>query len=91
MNIITFLIILFSLLSFIYIIYVLYEENKKYKKIKYYKYTIRYEIDYFKYMKMRNKMKKVIKKKKLQLKILKVILFMRRITNGKNNSYIYFI
>lgn len=60
-NIILLIIAIFLLM--IYMIYVLVDERKKWNKREFFKYTLYYEVDYFLYMNMVKKMKKVLLKK----------------------------
>lgn len=60
-NIILLIIAIFLLM--IYMIYVLVDERKKWDKREFFKYTLYYEVDYFLYMDMVKKMKKVLLKK----------------------------
>ena len=64
-NIILLIIAIFLLM--IYMIYVLVDERKKWNKREFFKYTLYYEVDYFLYMDMVKKMKKVLLKKRLEL------------------------
>lgn len=60
-NIILLIIAIFLLM--IYMIYVLVDERKKWNKCEFFKYILYYEVDYFLYMDMVKKMKKVLLKK----------------------------
>ena len=75
-NIILLIIAIFLLM--IYMIYVLVDERKKWNKREFFKYTLYYEVDYFLYMNMVKKMKKVLLKKKLELLWLNFLLLLRR-------------
>lgn len=75
-NIILLLIAIFLLM--IYMIYVLVDERKNWNKRKFFKYTLYYEVDYFLYMDMVKKMKKVLLKKRLELLWLNFLLLLRR-------------
>lgn len=59
------LVILAILLIVSYMVYVIIDERKKWNMREFFKYRIYYEVDYFLYMDMVKKMKKVLFKKKL--------------------------
>ena len=82
-NIILLIIAIFLLM--IYMIYVLVDERKKWNKREFFKYTLYYEVDYFLYMNMVKKMKKVLLKKKLELLWLNFLLLLRRFIIWKKN------
>lgn len=82
-NIILLIIAIFLLM--IYMIYVLVNERKKWNKREFFKYTLYYEVDYFLYMNMVKKMKKVLLKKKLELLWLNFLLLLRRFIIWKKN------
>lgn len=82
-NIILLIIAIFLLM--IYMIYVLVDERKKWDKREFFKYTLYYEVDYFLYMDMVKKMKKVLLKKRLELLWLNFLLFLRRFIIWKKN------
>ncbi len=82
-NIILLIIAIFLLM--IYMIYVLVDERKKWNKREFFKYTLYYEVDYFLYMNMVKKMKKVLLKKKLELLWLNFLLLLRRFITWKKN------
>lgn len=82
-NIILLIIAIFLLM--IYMIYVLVDERKKWNKREFFKYTLYYEVDYFLYMDMVKKMKKVLLKKRLELLWLNFLLFLRRFIIWKKN------
>lgn len=54
------LLIIVVVIILIFLIFIIIEERKKLNEIKYYKITIKYSMDYFKYMDMAKEMKKVI-------------------------------
>ena len=82
-NIILLIIAIFLLM--IYMIYVLVDERKKWNKREFFKYTLYYEVDYFLYMNMVKKMKKVLLKKRLELLWLNFLLLLRRFIIWKKN------
>lgn len=82
-NIILLIIAIFLLM--IYMIYVLVDERKKWNKREFFKYTLYYEVDFFLYMNMVKKMKKVLLKKKLELLWLNFLLLLRRFIIWKKN------
>ena len=59
------LVILAILLIVSYMVYVIIDERKKWNMREFFKYRIYYEVDYFLYMDMVKKMKKVLFKKKM--------------------------
>lgn len=73
------LVILAILLIVSYMVYVIIDERKKWNMREFFKYRIYYEVDYFLYMDMVKKMKKVLFKKKFELVYLSVLVFLRRI------------
>lgn len=73
------LVILAIILMVSYAIYVIIDERKKWNMREFFKYKIYYEADYYLYMDMVKKMKKVLFKKKLELVCLSVLVFLRRI------------
>lgn len=66
------LVILAILLIVSYMVYVIIDERKKWNMREFFKYRIYYEVDYFLYMDMVKKMKKVLFKKKFELVCLSV-------------------
>lgn len=73
------LVILAILLIVSYMVYVIIDERKKWNMREFFKYRIYYEVDYFLYMDMVKKMKKVLFKKKTELVCLSILVFLRRI------------
>lgn len=73
------LVILAILLIVSYMVYVIIDERKKWNMREFLKYRIYYEVDYFLYMDMVKKMKKVLFKKRLELVVLNILVFLRRI------------
>ena len=73
------LLIIAIILILIYAIVVIIDERKKWNMREFFKYRIYYEVDYFLYMDMVKKMKKVLFKKKFELVCLSVLVFLRRI------------
>ncbi len=73
------LVILAILLIVSYMVYVIIDERKKWNMREFFKYRIYYEVDYFLYMDMVKKMKKVLFKKRLELVVLNILVFLRRI------------
>lgn len=73
------LVILAILLIVSYMVYVIIDERKKWNKREFFKYTLYYEIDYFLYMDMVKKMRKVLFKKRLELVVLSILVFFRRL------------
>lgn len=71
------LVILAILLIVSYMVYVIIDERKKWNMREFFKYRIYYEVDYFLYMDMVKKMKKVLFKKKFELVCLSVLVFLR--------------
>ena len=59
------LLVIAMILILIYGIFVIIDERKKWNKKEFFKYTLYYEVDYFLYMYMIKKMKKVLFKKRL--------------------------
>ena len=59
------LLIIAMILILIYGIFIIIDERKKWNKKEFFKYTLYYEVDYFLYMDMVKKMKKVLFKKVL--------------------------
>lgn len=82
-NIILLIIAIFLLV--IYMIYILVNERKNWNKPEFFKYTLYYEVDYFLYMDMLKKMKKVLLKKRLELLWLNFLLLLRRFIIWKKN------
>lgn len=72
------LVILAILLIVSYMVYVIIDERKKWTMREFFKYRIYYEVDYFLYMDMVKKMKKVLFKKKFELVCLSVLIFALR-------------
>ena len=72
------LLVVAMVLILIYGIFVIIDERKKWNKREFFKYTLYYEIDYFLYMDMVKKMKKVLFKKRLELVVLNILVFFRR-------------
>ena len=70
------LLVIAMILILIYGIFVIIDERKKWNKKEFFKYTLYYEIDYFLYMDMVKKMKKVLFKKRLELVVLSILVFM---------------
>ena len=66
-------------LILIYVTYVIIDERKKWNKRELFKYTLYYEVDYFLYMDMVKKMKRVLLKKRLELIGLSILVFLRRL------------
>lgn len=73
------LLIIAMILILIYGIFVIIDERKKWNKKEFFKYTLYYEVDYFLYMDMVKKMKKVLFKKRLELVVLSILVFIRRL------------
>ena len=73
------LVILAILLIVSYMVYVIIDERKKWNMREFFKYRIYYEVDYFLYMDMVKKMKKVLFKKKNELVCLSILVFLKRI------------
>lgn len=73
------LVILAILLIVSYMVYVIIDERKKWNMREFFKYRNYYEVDYFLYMDMVKKMKKVLFKKKIELVYLSILVFLRRI------------
>lgn len=73
------LLVIGMILILIYGIFVIIDERKKWNKREFFKYTLYYEIDYFLYMDMVKKMKKVLFKKRLELIGLSILVFFRRL------------
>ena len=73
------LVILAILLIVSYMVYVIIDERKKWNMREFFKYRIYYEVDYFLYMDMVKKMKKVLFKKRLELVVLSILVFFRRL------------
>ena len=57
------LLVIAIVLTLIYVTYVIIDERKKCNKREFFKYTLYYEVDYFLYMDMVKKMKRVLLKK----------------------------
>lgn len=73
------LLVFAMILILIYGIFVIIDERKKWNKKEFFKYTLYYEVDYFLYMDMVKKMKKVLFKKRLELVWLSILVFFRRL------------
>ena len=73
------LLVIAMILILIYGIFVIIDERKKWNKKEFFKYTLYYEVDYFLYMDMVKKMKKVLFKKRLELVVLSILVFIRRL------------
>ena len=73
------LLVIAMILILIYGIFVIIDERKKWNKKEFFKYTLYYEVDYFLYMDMVKKMKKVLFKKRLKLVVLSILVFIRRL------------
>ena len=73
------LVILAILLIVSYMVYVISDERKKWNMREFFKYRIYYEVDYFLYIDMVKKMKKVLFNKKIELVCLSILVFLRRI------------
>lgn len=73
------LLVIAMILILIYGIFVIIDERKKWNKKEFFKYTLYYEVDYFLYMDMVRKMKKVLFKKRLELVVLSILVFIRRL------------
>lgn len=73
------LLVVAMILILIYGIFVIIDERKKWNKKEFFKYTLYYEVDYFLYMDMIKKMKKVLFKKRLELVWLSILVFFRRL------------
>lgn len=73
------LLVIAIILILIYVIYIIIDERKQWNKREFFKYTLYYEVDYFLYMNMVKKMKKVLFKKRLELIWLSILVFFRMI------------
>ena len=73
------LLVVAMILILTYGIFVIIDERKKWNKKDFFKYTLYYEVDYFLYMDMVRKMKKVLFKKRLELVVLSILVFIRRL------------
>ena len=73
------LLVVAMILILTYGIFVIIDERKKWNKKDFFKYTLYYEVDYFLYMDMVRKMKKVLFKKRLELVVLNILVFFRRL------------
>ena len=73
------LLVIAMILILIYGIFVIIDERKKWNKKEFFKYTLYYEVDYFLYMDMIKKMKKVLFKKRLELVVSSILVFFRRL------------
>ena len=73
------LLVVAMILILTYGIFVIIDERKKWNKKEFFKYTLYYEVDYFLYMDMVKKMKKVLFKKRLELVVLSILVFIRRL------------
>lgn len=69
----------------VYMVYVIVDERKKWNKREFFKYTLYYEVDYFLYMDMVKKMKKVLFKKRIELLWLSILVIIRWLFVWKNN------
>jgi len=66
-------------LLMICMIYLVINERKEWNKRKFFKYTIYYEVDYFLYIDMVKKMKRILLKKRIEILWLSTLLLFRRI------------
>ena len=66
-------------------VYVIIDERKKWNKREFFKYTLYYEVDYFLYMDMVKKMKKVLLKKRIELLWLSILVMIRELFVWKKN------
>lgn len=73
------LLVIAIVLMLIYVTYVIIDERKKWNKREFFKYTLYYEVDYFLYMDMVKKMKRILFKKRLELIGLSILVFLRRL------------
>lgn len=73
------LLVIAVVLMLIYVTYVIIDERKKWNKREFFKYTLYYEVDYFLYMDMVKKMKRILVKKRLELIGLSILVFSRRL------------
>lgn len=73
------LLVIAIVLMLIYVTYVIIDERKKWNKREFFKYTLYYEVDYFLYMDMVKKMKRILLKKRLELIGLSILVFLRRL------------
>lgn len=73
------LLVIAIILILIYAIFVIIDERKKWNKREFFKYTLYYKDDYFLYIDMVKKMKKIIFKKRLELISLSILVFLRRV------------
>lgn len=73
------LLVIAIILILIYGIFVIIDERKQWNKREFFKYTLYYEVDYFLYMDIVKKMKKVLFKKRLELISLSILVFLRRL------------
>lgn len=73
------LLVIAVVLMLIYVTYVIIDERKKWNKREFFKYTLYYEVDYFLYMDMVKKMKRILFKKRLELIGLSILVFLRRL------------
>lgn len=69
----------------VYMVYVIIDERKKWNKREFFKYTLYYEVDYFLYMDMVKKMKKVLLKKRIELLWLSILVMIRELFVWKKN------
>lgn len=69
----------------VYMVYVIVDERKKWNKREFFKYTLYYEVDYFLYMDMVKKMKKVLFKKRIELLWLSILVMIRGLFVWKKN------
>ena len=73
------LLVVAMILILTYGIFVIIDERKKWNKKDFFKYTLYYEVDYFLYMDMVRKMKKVLFKKRLELVVLSILVLIMRL------------
>lgn len=69
----------------VYMVYVIVDERKKWNKREFFKYTLYYEVDYFLYMDMVKKMKKVLFKKRIELLWLSILVMIKGLFVWKKN------
>ena len=79
------LLVIAIILILIYGIFVIIDERKQWNKREFFKYTLYYEVDYFLYMDMVKKMKKILFKKRLELIGLSILVFLRRLLVWNKN------
>lgn len=73
------LLVIAVVLILIYVTYVIIDERKKWNKREFFKYTLYYEVDYFLYMDLVKKMKRILFKKRSELIGLSILVFLRRL------------